>query len=253
VADQPEFRNSGDEMRKTLFLASDVRSGSTYIAESLAYFFDKQFGFLFYDLASELFSHLDDSSSEKEIMERYNTLFLDKSGWASSKIMCASLSIIARESRRSISVQSTFFGQEAFWIIVRRRDKIKQAVSLAIASKSGLYHYYGDGEKSPDNEYQIGKQEIQDALKKIELSDTYLTIFKQLIPDAQYIEIFYEDFLDDEFQFINKVCQRSGLGNVTDTDSYMNLAKLRPTATEKKSSYAEEFKFWFLENYHPTQ
>ena len=240
-------------MRKTLFLASDVRSGSTYIAESLAYFFDKQFGYSFYDLTKEHLSQVNDFSSEKEIMEIYNALFLDKSGWASSKLMCASLSIIVRESRRSISVQSAFFGQAAFWIIVRRRDKIKQAVSLAMASKSGLYHYYGDGEKSLDNKYQIGKQEIQDALKKIELSDTYLTIFKQLIPDTQYIEIFYEDFLDNEFKFINKVCQLFGFGNLADADGYVNLAKLRPTATEKKFRYAEEFKFWFLENYHPTQ
>lgn len=243
----------GDELRKTLFLASDVRSGSTYIAESLAYCLDRQFGYSFYNLAKELFSHLNDLSSAEKILEIYNTLFLDESGWSSSKLMCSSLSIIVRESRRSNAVQLAFFGEAAFWIIVRRRDRIKQAVSLAMARKSGLYHYYGDGEEYPDNKCELGKQEIQEALRAIELSDIYLTVFKQLIPCSQYVEIFYEDFLDNEVKFINQVCQLAGFGDAADPDAYVNLAKLRPTATETKSSYAEEFKFWLLENYHPTQ
>jgi hypothetical protein len=243
----------GDELRKTLFLASEVRSGSTYIAESLAYYLEQQFGYSFYGLAKELFSCLDDSSSTEGVLKIYSALFLDKSGWSSSKLMCSSLSIIVRESRRSVAVRSAFFGDETFWIIVRRRDKIKQAVSLAMARKTGLYHYYGDGDESPDSKCQVNKQEIQDALRAIELSDTYLAAFKQMIHCAQYVEIFYEDFLDNEVKFINQVCRLAGFGEVADADAYVNLAKLRPTATEIKSSHAKEFEFWLLENYHPTQ
>lgn len=238
-------------MRKTLFIASEVRSGSTYIAESLAYQLNKQFGYSFYNLANEKFAHLNDLSSAAEVSEIYSSLFLDKSGSASSKVICSSLSIITREARRSDAVQTAFFGEAARWIIVRRRDKIKQAVSLTLARKLGLYHYYEDSANSPDKECQINRQDIQDALRAIVLSDNYLDIFKQSLSSGQYVELFYEDFLENEVKFINQVCQLAGFNDISDTVAYVNLAKLRPTATQLKVKYAEDFKFWLLENYHP--
>jgi LPS sulfotransferase NodH len=240
-------------MRKTLLLASEVRSGSTYIAESIAYHFEKKAEYYFHGTSQEKFSHLVDCATATDIMEIYNTLYLDKSGWASSKIMCAALSIITRESRRSNEVHSAFFGDATFWIIVRRRDRVKQAVSLALARKSGLYHYYENATESPDVNYQLDIQEIRDALSAIELSDTYLNTFKQSLTEGQYVEIFYEDFLKNEVKFINQVGDLTGITNIADPDTYVSLAKLRPTATQLKSDYAESFKYWLLENYHPTK
>lgn len=241
---------TGRIMRKTLFIASEVRSGSTYIAESLAYHFDKKAGYYFYDLTKEKFNHVRDGFSAAELMEIYGSLYLDNSGWAASKVMCAALSVVVRESRGSDVVRSAFFGDATFWIIVRRRDRIKQAVSLALARKSGLYHYYENVANSPDNDCLLEMSDIQDALRAIELSDTYLDTFKQSLTYGQYVEIFYEDFLENEVKYINQVSDLLGINNITDTDGYVNLSKLRPTSIKLKVRYAEDFKFWLLENFH---
>jgi len=156
-----------DSKIKTLFIASEVRSGSTYIAESLAYELESNFGFRMWDLAKEHFSFLDDCSSPDDIVKTWSGLYLDPSGFASAKIMCKGLSVLHRHASSAQDVQQAFFGESAYWIVVRRRDRIKQAVSLAIAIKTGAYHHYGNAEEAPDNGATVSNAEIDSALDMI--------------------------------------------------------------------------------------
>jgi len=220
------------------------------VAECLAYHLDHQFGYSLYALANEYFARLNDTSTEADVMEIYSSLYRDKSGWTSSKAMCGSLSILVREARRSAKVNSAFFGTSAFWIIVRRRDKVKQAASLALARAAGFYHYYGDVTVSPDQAHQISVRQLEDALRAVELSDTYLDVFRQHLQDGQYIEIFYEDFLESEAKFISQIREFMGLERLADFSSYESLAKLKSTAHKTKADCVQGFKFWLLENYH---
>jgi len=48
--------------RKSLFIATEVRCGSTFVAESLAYELHNKFGFHLWDLAKERFAFLNEDT-----------------------------------------------------------------------------------------------------------------------------------------------------------------------------------------------
>ncbi|MGT0247066.1 Stf0 family sulfotransferase [Burkholderia pyrrocinia] len=237
-------------MRKTLYIASEVRSGSTFIAESISYYLNERFGYEFWDLAQERFSGLHAESTADEIMEIQSSLYLNPEGWASSKIMCKALSIIKRESANSEIVKNAFFGQNAYWIVIRRKNKIQQAISLATAKKSGLYHYYGDPNDAPDNNVSFDPAEIEEALKSILLSDIYLEAFASALPQDRYMEISYEDFLKIKSEYINKINMLCDLPVDDEIANEVNLAKIKQTAQSEKQVAREKFIDWFLENYY---
>lgn len=127
---------------KFLFMASEVRSGSTFFAKLISSSFHKSYGEEFWDLSRELLSTLKDSSTRDEMLSITRNLYLNKSGYRSCKIMCAQLSIISREARKDQEIKDIFFGGNTYWIVFRRKNKIKQAISLAMARKSNIYHSY---------------------------------------------------------------------------------------------------------------
>lgn len=235
-------------IQKNLFIASEVRSGSTYIAESISYAFNQFFGFEFWDLAQEKFSHIDDNSKPEDITQRCKSLFLDKSGFSSAKIMCKSLSVIHRNSDTSNDLRDCFFGPDTYWIVVRRRDRIAQAVSLAMARKSGLYHFYGDPSEAPNDETAVDFEDITSALQAISLSDIYLSTFSQQLRPKNLIEIYYEDFLKDEAKYLNKASKLCGLAKI-DKYTYKNASKLKQTSKSEKDNLNNAYSNWFLKNY----
>ncbi|WP_176050565.1 Stf0 family sulfotransferase [Burkholderia sp. BCC1644] len=237
-------------MRKTLYIASEVRSGSTFIAESISYYLNERFGYEFWDLAQERFSGLHAESTADEIIGIQSNLYLNPEGWASSKIMCKALSIIKRESANSDAVKDAFFGQNAYWIVIRRKNKIQQAISLAMAKKSGLYHYYGDPNDAPDNNISSDSVEIEEALKSILLSDIYLESFASALPQDRRIEISYEEFLSDKIENINKLNMLCNFPPNEEATHEFNLAKIKQTAQSEKQIAHAKFVDWFLENYY---
>ncbi|WP_179949793.1 Stf0 family sulfotransferase [Burkholderia sp. MSMB1459WGS] len=237
-------------MRKTLYIASEVRSGSTFIAESISYYLNERFGYQFWDLAQERFSALHAESNTDEIMGIQSTLYLNPQGWASSKIMCKALSIIKRESTHSEALKNAFFGPNAYWIVIRRKNKIQQAISLAMAKKSGLYHYYGDPNDAPDNTITPNQAEIEEALKSILLSDIYLESFASTLPPDRHIEISYENFLETKIEHLNKINALCNFPTDEEATKEINLAKIKQTAQSEKKAARSKFIDWFLENYH---
>ncbi|WP_334034155.1 Stf0 family sulfotransferase [Burkholderia cepacia] len=237
-------------MRKTLYIASEVRSGSTFIAESISYYLNERFGYEFWDLAQEKFSGLHAESTANEIIEIQSNLYLNPEGWASSKIMCKALSIIKRESANSEAVKDAFFGDNAYWIVIRRKNKIQQAISLAMAKKSGLYHYYDDPNNAPDNNISPDSIEIEEALKSILLSDVYLESFANTLAQDRHIEISYEEFLNHKIENINKINMLCNFPIDKETTNEINLAKIKKTSQSEKQKARIKFVDWFLENYY---
>jgi LPS sulfotransferase NodH/transposase-like protein len=239
-------------VRKALIIASEVRSGSTFVAESIAYHFEGIFGDVLFDLTREHFAHLTEKSSSTEILAKFNSLYLGHQGWVATKIMCAALSLIVREARKVESLRQAFFGPHTHWIIVRRRMKVRQAVSLAHAKKTGDWHVYS-GEQSAIDKPIVTLKETEDALRSILLSDVYLETLSGLIASDKKIEVFYEDFVSDPSSLIEHVYDVLGVARPSDGVKYKDLTKIRRGATDQKQKSESDFVAWFPENYYPVQ
>ena len=234
--------------RKAIFIASQVRSGSTFAAELIAYHFDKLFGFKLYDLTKEHFSSLDDRSESGDLQKVIDALYLDSSGYVCAKVMTESLSVISKIANSEPSIAEQFFGKNAYWVLIRRRDRIRQAISLAYAEKNNVFHsYVGDSDtKAPLIPTCV---EINDALRKILNSDVYLDALSTRF-GGQYVEFYYEDIINNVPGYLTcvaKLCDfdASRIGVVT-----ADIAKIKVDfSREKRISYTE-FLNWFLCNNH---
>lgn len=232
---------------KALFIVSDVRSGSTYSAETFAYNINSSYGVEYWDLAKEPFSFLEDNSTADSILNIYDQLWINQANMKSAKIMCAASSIIYRESKKNKIIEDIFFGSSASWIILRRRNKFRQAVSLAVAKKSSLFHYYGNPTAAPDNGIKLTNQEIYEGYKSILLSDDFLDVFSSKVKNS--ITFFYEDFVGNEMECIKKIINSFSLPFQSE-NLKLQPVKITPTAHEIKQSYEDGFRDFFLENYH---
>jgi LPS sulfotransferase NodH len=246
-APEPARRFESDG-RKCLFIASEVRCGSTYIAESLAYEMNESYGFELWELTKEIFANLNDDTTPEQLLTTWRSLYFDRSGFVASKLMCKSLSYIHRLAAISPDVREAFFGANAYWIVVRRREPIEQAVSLALASKSRTFHYYGDPQCAQDSDVELTLADIDWALKAISLSDVYLQTFASSLPSERVLTFYYKDFLQDEAGHINKVRRLCNFPEMA-RSSYVNKSKIKRTGQSKKREAAARFSQWFLANH----
>ncbi|MFX1671548.1 Stf0 family sulfotransferase [Paraburkholderia sp. A2WS-5] len=236
-------------MRSYLFIASEVRSGSTFIAESIAYYINRRFNHELWGLAKEPWSHVDATTPASELLDIAHDLYLDRSGFASGKIMCKALSVLHKKALTSPEIKNTFFSENSFWIVVRRKDKLRQAISLATAEKSGVYHFYGDASNADDKEVTIEPVEVERSLKAITLSDLYLETFTRSLPKKQVLSFFYEDFMQDNGKYLNLINELCRFPIDPDALPVMDFAKLTPTGQSGKREAYEKFCQWLLENY----
>jgi hypothetical protein len=236
----------GLDQRKSLFIASEVRCGSTFVAETLAYELHQNFGFEFWDLAKERFAGLGEDSTPADALDVWRALHLDGSGFVASKVMCKALSVLHRLARQSEAVREAFFGEGAHWIVLRRSDRIAQAVSLALAAKTKTYHYYDDPRRAPDRDATLSPSEIDQAFKAVALSDVYLEVFASAPPSARKLAVEYHEFVADQVGHVNRV---HGLCGFDAAPSFVNMSKIRRTGDAVKKSASEAFKTWFLENH----
>lgn len=243
--DQPAVRWDG---RKTLFIASEVRSGSTFVAETLAYELHASLSYDLWQVAKEPFQDLDERSTPEEALKTLAWLHLDRSGFSGAKILCRQLAYLRRLASVSPALHSEMFGPRAYWIVVRRADRVGQAVSLAAARKNGIYHAYDGATKNQDADLSIELEEIGAAFSAIAHSDLFLELWTRELPPERTMSIVYEDFLVDQvgaLQRIHDLCQFPPL----DVAAYINESKLKPTEREEKRRATSAFKAYFLANY----
>lgn len=233
---------------KTLFIASEVRSGSTWVAELLAYSLDKHKVSAF-GLTHEVFSGFCHTTTSDEVAAAFDALWRDASGVASAKIMCSSLSIICREAMNSPAVAERFFGPNVKWIVIHRENRISQAVSLAVARKTGRYHSYDPMGESLLPESTVSNEEVMSALLAVSLSDTFLETFSSRFPLANPLYRKYEEVMRGPNVFLLDAFEYCGF-NFPLAESDSKLTKLKREFSLYKNNVANEFSSWMIKNYH---
>ncbi len=229
---------------KNLFIASDVRSGSTALGEIVAYTLFKINNLHLWDICKEHFSALDDTSTPEDITAILNTLSVDPLGSVrTSKLMVSSLSVICRYSYIP-SIYDEFFGQNTYWIVLTRRNVLRQAISLAFAEQTGLYHEY---EARPDSGEHPSMQKIKDCLHSVILSNLYLEMFEHKCRNKLVLE--YESFERDPGIPIRWVLENLNL-QPDIHESEICTPKLRKTDQSSKQLLEKEFADWLLKNHH---
>jgi hypothetical protein len=231
--------------RKCLFIASEVRCGSTFVAETIAYELNRSCGYGVWGLTKEQFSFVDKDTGADELMNAWSALHLDGCGFASSKLMCKALSFIYRRAQESDELREAFFGENAYWIVVRRQDRIEQAVSLALALKTNTFHHYGDPDAAKDKAAELTLEEMDWALKAVSLTDIYLQTFASSLPQERALSFYYKDFLADEAGWLEKIHALCGFPPF-DRTNYVNESKIKRTGRGVKQFYVEQFRQWFL-------
>jgi Stf0 sulphotransferase len=232
--------------RNSLFLASSVRSGSTYVAEEIAYRLHNAAQLQFFNLTRDCFWSLTSRSTAEDVKQIFSGLYVDTSGWATSKIHCASMSVIKRESYRDESVREAFFGPTARWIFVRRRNVLAQAVSLAAAKKSGAWAVYSQPESAADSNVEISNDEVHRALGNILLDNIFLDTFERSLAPEQVIRVTYEDIESTGGRRVAAaVVEACGLDIALPLTDDGQVAKIVPSSRQRKISIEREFASWF--------
>ena len=178
-------------VERTALLASTFRSGSTYVAELL-----RQNGIV--GLSLEKFNtiwetaHASDPAFRKVIEEIAAT---QQDGLLAAKIMWPHRSDLARAlrlDRADSAVLAECFPQ-AKWLWVKRRDKVRQAISFWRARQSGRWHVF-DGSEEPRLTYDY--DEIRECYREMVTHDVaWEDFFAQAGIVPHVIE--YEDFSDN--------------------------------------------------------
>lgn len=228
-----------------LFVASEVRSGSTYVAELLAYSLFASGRGEAWGLTMEHFRHIDDLSTPEQVSGGLAGLWRSPEQLCATKLMASQLSVLTRCARADQDLCDLVFGQRAKWFVVRRRNKIGQAVSLAVARKTDQWHNYREIREECAIDVSIA--DIQSALKAVILSDCYLESFLSL--PATCVELFYEDVIADPKQSIRDALTKAGL--LSDPAAFrFGDSKLVPDRQAEKANLEAAFRHWLLENNH---
>jgi LPS sulfotransferase NodH len=226
-----------------VFLASEARSGSTYFANSICYSLSESFGASFRDLGRETFSNARESNFDS--LKIANSIYTNEHGFRCAKILVNELSILLKDSLNCNKLAEIIFGPNTHWIILRRRNRIKHAVSLACAIKTGTYHFYDDPKDSPDANVHIYNNEIMDSLRSISLSDIYLENLPKILNKSE--TFFYEDFIQDRESVIKKICLNLGFEDINQLK--LSDAPNKKTNVIKKHEAAASFIEFFLTFY----
>ena len=231
---------------RNLFIASEVRSGSTWVGELLAYFLEQHGRQVAFGLTHETFRDLDETSTYQDACRLFDQMWRDPTGLATAKLQCASLSLVYREAQHSPELMSRFFGPDTAWIVLRRRDTLRQAVSLSAARRSERYHHYGDTQADAD--LGVGHEETDDALAAILRSDLFLATFAERNPSNRLLTCDYETIRRQPEEFLRnafKLCD----WDFPQDPGPADLTKLKPWADRSKAIATEDFGQWLLCNY----
>lgn len=231
---------------RNLFIASEVRSGSTWVAELLAYFLERHQLHDAFGLTRESFRELDTHSSAQDACGIFDALWRDATGLATAKLQCASLSLVYREAQHAPELMQRFFGPDSAWIVLRRRDTLRQAVSLAAARKSERYHHYGDA--PADADVGVSAEATDDALGAILRSDLFLATFAERNPSPRQLVCDYETIRRQPEAFLREAFRLCDWP-FPEVPGPVDATKLRPWADRSKAEAVEAFGLWLLSNY----
>jgi hypothetical protein len=231
-----------------VLLLSEARSGSTWIAELLAYHLDEHHGISMFDLTLEHFAGIQWNSSAQDVRDRLASLYVDPRGFRASKIFCPNMSVVCMLGQSDPRLLDAFFGPDTLWIVVRRGDRIAQAVSLAHAWTNDCFHRYEADQVAEAT--RVSPELVSDALSAILRSDVYLDAMIEKIPPDRRIVVRYEEVLQDHAAFLVAALKLLGLPVPTNPESLRDSTKLMKLGTDTKQEDQQRFIDWLLCNHH---
>ena len=196
--------------RKCLFLASEVRCGSTFVAETFAYDLHAELGGEFWDLAKEHFADVDESTPAEAVLRTWGALFLDRSGFVACKFLCKSLAHIAGWRRRRQPCARRSSGRRRIGSCCgERTGSIKPSASPWRARRgSTTIIPQPKPRRTPAPNWR--PREIYEALAAVAASDVYLEVFAQQLAPERAISLTYEQFVADAaggLDAMRRLCQ----------------------------------------------
>jgi len=99
----------------------------------------------------------------------------------------------------------------------------------------------------------VRPKDVQDALRAILLSDTYLEALASFIPENRKLLLHYEDFLSSPPSFVGRLYAVLAPPKVGDQVTYVDETKIQRNATAPKRRAVAEFSSWLMENYHEVE
>ncbi|MFN7056961.1 Stf0 family sulfotransferase [Hyphomonas sp.] len=111
---------------------------------------------------------------------------------------------------RLVDVKATFSGTNFSWIDMRRWNLVKQALSFAVAKKSGVWHDFQNSQKKAAPETKPSEVDVSDA----DLWTEILHIVGQEQALEQFflqnnihpLRIYYEEIFDSKSALLTRVC-----------------------------------------------
>lgn len=228
---------------KNLFIASEVRSGSTVIAESLAYSLYESYGVECWQIAHEHFSIMQYNRKNSNAQDIVSSLFINQFGFRCGKWMVNDLKYLFQSIRNGNRYDEQLIAEHTAWIIVLRKDIVRQSISSAYAKLSGVYHHYGSPEDCADADLELVYENVRLGFREILTSNYYLNAFSRKIQRG--CVTYYEDYIVNPKQELIRVLDE--LKMPLDL-SILRMVdpKLRQTAQEVKSAWRERFDDLFL-------
>jgi LPS sulfotransferase NodH/2-polyprenyl-3-methyl-5-hydroxy-6-metoxy-1,4-benzoquinol methylase len=243
TADEKPIRSMSDErfdfehsapLRKSYIIASSARSGSTYLARSLA-----QTGLL--GTPSEVFN-----SATNELQ----TLMARFKAYSAADYIAKLLA--RRTSRNGIfGIKAHFHQFEAFlkkypallealapvtYIYIDRRDKVAQAVSMAKALQTDQWSSQWRGRPDPVLRYDRGL--IEKSLKEVELQDArWLQWFET--HDIAPFRVTYEDLIADPAGIVRGIVELLGVRN--DEPDVVRVPTVEKQSDDTNQEWIERF------------
>ncbi|MBY0255917.1 MAG: hypothetical protein K2X54_31800 [Methylobacterium organophilum] len=200
----------------------------------------------FWPLTKEGFASILEDPSHGVADNMLHCMYKNNVGYRSSMIKIGHLAAIFTSIGADREVRQKFFGDNSSWLIVRRRNLIRQAISLAYASRSGLYHYYGDADQAEDRNINISPADVMPHFKSIVASDAYLNVLERRL--ARHHTVFYEDFVEDPEFHVREIMRNLSLpGDLGQL--VLGKPKLIPTAQDEKRMMELEFEELLLSGY----
>lgn len=241
-------------MQKNIFLASEVRSGSTLLGELIAYNLKRQTGYDYLDLTREHFASTKSETDDIEVVSNFEKLrqMHGNDSIMLTKLQCKELSVLHQKSTNNNDIKDILYGESSYWIYIIREDTLSQAASLAIARSTDKWHEYDDAD-GVNLPCDVQVSDIYKALKDLNLSNVFLKCHHKYTQKRSLANIFitYEELLESPSHFIDNITDLLAYKRLGMSDKQtLELACLKKQDQKLKKDLIEEFSADFLSFYN---
>jgi len=227
-------------MIRNVFILSEVRSGSTYAAELIAYNFNRRHGHELWPLASEPFQLIGEGATPADLHAALAAIPVGPGGLRAGMIKCGQMEALEPIIARDESLRHELLGPRSRWLILRRRDQLAQAVSLHCAMCSGSFHDYTPVPSCVP--CSASNLQLHRALWMIARAEEVLRRCEARV--SHRLNWCYEDILGNEAGFLER-CHRFLLGGSGGFGrAALQRVKLVPAHSQEKLRLRENFADW---------